>query len=90
VSHQLASVPTQFRPANKRGRKALLTALVWCGLLRHPPFGSDSYLTRRGARLAVRLRSHALLLLAPLPASQEQNQAHDVFALLRQVGVDRD
>src|SRR5215470_19282755 len=28
--------------------------------------------------------------LLPLPASQEENQAHDVFALLRQVGVDGD
>jgi hypothetical protein len=54
---EMVRVPTsgqgslsQFRPANKGGRKALLTA-VWCRLLRHPPFGSDSYLTRPGARL---------------------------------------
>src|SRR5215467_5834282 len=28
--------------------------------------------------------------LLPLPASQEQNQAHNMFALVRQVGVDGD
>src|SRR6266446_279328 len=38
---------------------------MWCGLHCHPSFRSDSYLTRPGARLAARLRSHARLLLVP-------------------------